>query len=417
MKTALAAMLLVLACTKPADRCGSSTDCTDPAYPFCDVEGQFPASGGTKDICTIAPPVDAGSKVPGTDASSAGPDAPLADCHSLPPSQVDPCTLTPSGPLAIHANSTFDTNAGTLTRDSDGASIPVVAKQVTGPTGMIEMLLVASLTVDAGVTLRAMGNDPIGVIAFGPIEIDGVIDVSSNGASSGAGAQTTTCGQHAGATPVGGNLSGGGGGGGNQGSGGAGGNATGTLGSSTGGAGGTGSVTPPMGPLGGCAGFAFSGLTPAAGGGAAYLAGTSVELAFGAGANAGGAGAVGATGGRSGGGGGAGGTIMIEAASVVVNGTLAANGGGGAQGSISGVAGGSGGDGQLNATPAPGGSGGNGTALGGAGGAGQTLAGSVGGGFGQNQAGGASGGGGGVGFIIIHGTLTGSGVFSPSPST
>src|ERR1700733_15303432 len=62
-KTAL--VLLALAgCTKPADRCMSDSDCTDPAYPFCDITGTYPASDGDKDVCTIAPPTDAGVDAP-----------------------------------------------------------------------------------------------------------------------------------------------------------------------------------------------------------------------------------------------------------------------------------------------------------------------------------------------------------------
>src|SRR6185312_15057638 len=45
-----------LSCTKHADGCQSNADCTDPAYPFCDVNGAYAPSNGATNICTITPP-------------------------------------------------------------------------------------------------------------------------------------------------------------------------------------------------------------------------------------------------------------------------------------------------------------------------------------------------------------------------
>src|SRR5579862_1885289 len=55
MKAALVVAVAVLAgCTKHVS-CDSDADCKDPAYPFCDVNGEYPASGGEKNVCTIVP--------------------------------------------------------------------------------------------------------------------------------------------------------------------------------------------------------------------------------------------------------------------------------------------------------------------------------------------------------------------------
>ncbi|HEY1554368.1 MAG TPA: hypothetical protein VGF94_06005 [Kofleriaceae bacterium] len=43
-------------CSKQVNECHGDSDCKDPAYPFCDVDGEYAASGGEKNVCTIVPP-------------------------------------------------------------------------------------------------------------------------------------------------------------------------------------------------------------------------------------------------------------------------------------------------------------------------------------------------------------------------
>lgn len=53
----LAVLVFAAACTtKQQNKCSSDGDCTNPAYPFCDVDGEFDPSGGAKNVCTIVPP-------------------------------------------------------------------------------------------------------------------------------------------------------------------------------------------------------------------------------------------------------------------------------------------------------------------------------------------------------------------------
>ena len=54
MKRAMVGAWLVVALaaagcgTKRVNVCNADTDCKDPSFPFCDVNGQYPASGGEK---------------------------------------------------------------------------------------------------------------------------------------------------------------------------------------------------------------------------------------------------------------------------------------------------------------------------------------------------------------------------------
>jgi hypothetical protein len=55
--------------------CDENTPCTDPARPFCDLEGVFPASEGRGKTCIADPTGDAGPQEPGVDASFCTPGA------------------------------------------------------------------------------------------------------------------------------------------------------------------------------------------------------------------------------------------------------------------------------------------------------------------------------------------------------
>jgi hypothetical protein len=177
--------------------------------------------------------------------------------------------------------------------------------------------------------------------------------------------------------------------------------------------------TPELIPLvGGSAGGAGAvGANSAGGGGAIqFVAGTSITLMAGAYISAPGGG--GPQGGlattQEASGGGSGGAILLEAPTVTIAGTLAANGGGGGEGAGGNASGGANGDDGHNAdaTAAAGGAAGTGN-HGGTGGAGDTASG---GNAVSDGTASASGGGGGVGRIRIN-TSTGSAVLTGGTAT
>jgi hypothetical protein len=291
-----------------------------------------------------------------------------------------------------------------------------------------------SISISAGVTLRATGSRPLVFAASGALTVDGTIDVSSRRATRApdpVAAETVgAAGNYAMCTAfrrqVDRNVNGGGGG------------AGGTFGG-VGGNGGDGNydiindraqgglapLEPDLFPTsllrGGCRGQDGGGNGPAAtnggrggaGGGVVFLASkmgiviNGVVAANGAGGTGGGAQAGGA-------GGGTGGLIVLQAATIRRNGKLTANGGGGGEGGaidLGEVIGADGTDGGVNASPAPGGdsalpesSGGRGGARNGPGGDSGTP---------SDDAGG--GGGGGVGFIHIYGTTSKNATAQESP--
>src|SRR5688572_17361880 len=53
--------------------CDENTPCTDPARPFCDLAGEFPASEGITNTCIPDPSPDAGA----TDDANVGPQLPI----------------------------------------------------------------------------------------------------------------------------------------------------------------------------------------------------------------------------------------------------------------------------------------------------------------------------------------------------
>ena len=282
---------------------------------------------------------------------------------------------------------------------------------IAAAAGPLDVAFVHSFTVQAGATLRVegrTGDRPFGLAASGPVQIDGIIDLSDNG----AGARNDqACGGLVGTSGANGDGgAGGGGGGGFQGKGGAGsrGNADGPK--SDGGPGGVAIPARPASPIGGCDGGPGGdadedGGEAGDGGGAIYIA-SAISIVLGptgvidAG---GGGGAAGRANGAGGGGGGSGGMILLESKAVTVSGTLAANGGGGGEGNTTGNPGQ---NGQRSKQRALGGKDGDANGGNGAdGGADTTLDGVA---TTDLQTGGGGGGGGGAGFIAIG---------CPSPAT
>jgi len=319
------------------------------------------------------------------------------------------CAIDPtSGELALTETGTytFDTDNGVL-MDPSGTPIDTQSAIVSALNGSIRVLMTDSFVLGTASALRADGEYPIAIGAFGTLSIEGVLDVGRGGAGARSDCQASS-------GSSGGDLNGGAGGGGGGGFQGAGG--TGGLGNGDGanqgarGPGGLAASAVPTSPLGGCPGGGGGdgeddGGDGGVGGGAIYLS-SGTQVVVSGGLQAGGSGARGGreNGGgfadAGGGGGGSGGYIFLEAPTVLVSGAVAANGGGGGEGSGDGDPGTDGQPGSLNAIPALGGAGSSPTGSdGGSGSAGSVLDGTS---VNKPENGGAGGGGGGAGFVLVE---------------
>jgi hypothetical protein len=301
---------------------------------------------------------------------------------------------------------------------------------VTQPDGSkVDVVVVKSLAVEATGSITVTGGVPLVIVSLGDVTFHTgsfVLANSSNLADAVGPGGGAPPGEYMAGRPAPGGGSAattdgamGGGGGSYCGLGGAGG---GTSGPSS--AWGSQDVRPLVGGASGGGAWVTDFADSAGGGGIQIVAMAALTIEAGVYINAGGAGGLN-SGNIGTGGGGSGGSILLEATSVVVAGTLAANGGGGGGQSVDQEAG----DATANATPAPGGPAGTPSpgcaphsvntcqaAAGGAGSAGATISGSPG------QSGAsvfAGGGGGGAGRIRINSAnapaLTG--VFSPDATT
>jgi hypothetical protein len=342
-------------------------------------------------------------------------------------------TSAPTATRAFTSATTVNTasvgagNCSEIHAQAAGASLCIVA----GTT----------ITVATGATLRAIGANPLVLIATQSITIGGGLDVSSHAGDTVGGVATFGAGARSAADCTAIGLDGLPGRDSNQNFFGGGGAAGGSFGGAggAGGAGGKGNVghgnpaaavVPPSVLVGGCPGGhggdgdnGGGGAVGGNAGGAIYLlAGDSIAvagkiIASGAGGGAGGTG-VDSSGG--GGGGGAGGMIGLEASRIMVTGSLVANGGGGGGGGggLPGSGGTAGSDPAAPATAAKGGPGGSGGGGGGGNGSVAAQAGTVGvqGSNANESAGG--GGGGGAGVIRVFGVSPASltGAISPPPT-
>ncbi|MEO7096033.1 MAG: hypothetical protein ABI175_22420, partial [Polyangiales bacterium] len=194
MKLALAAGLLA-ACSFPTPSeqyaCRTSDDCTSDRV--C-----------TQGFCVLGNPN--GMDGPMIDADLS------IDCTTFSARHFDACMIPkPNGDLALTMAGvyTYDTTSGALVDPGGGSSLPPTVALAAG-----RVLSVSSLTVGPQSTLRAIGTRPLIVAAWGSIDVNGTIDVSSQGTPTtlGAGANPTTCAAHA--ATQGQNNSGGAGGGG-----------------------------------------------------------------------------------------------------------------------------------------------------------------------------------------------------------
>jgi hypothetical protein len=357
-------------------------------------------------------------------SSDAAPDATLIDAANeagapLPfqPSNVTLDAITAQIPMAQTESVTSSCTVGTAMSNPGGDCFesPIVA--ATQPDGSsVNLVVVQSLTVAAGVTVRVTGSVPLVIVALGDITLSGTLDAHSASLNVGPG----------GGVPADSDVLGVGPGGGSAGS------STAAIGGSGGsfcglggyGGGSTSTATPAMPygneddrPLAGGSSGGGGDVGSGAGGGAVQIvAGGTITVATGGAINAGGEG--GPIGGlatdQNAGGGGSGGAILLEATTVVIVGNVAANGGGGGGD----YANPDGADATADATPAAGGAGGTDDAAGGNGSAGSTPSGAAGtAGTGGLNSGGGGGGAGRIRINTSDGTAAITGVLSPSQMT
>jgi len=391
------------------------------------------------------------------------PDGPVATPHIVASNTVSRADLVAGiEPLMIPAGKTYviDTDQGGMF-DASNSNAPV---RFAGP-GLRDGIFyrtddqnraffaVQSLTLGENAILRGVGGRALILIADGPIEIHGIIDVSAGhcsptsdslacaGPGGGRGGDTSAA---SGCSPgqVGAGVTGscsGSGGGGYASPGGAGGasNAGGTS-LIAGGAAGTGaacpglSLVPIQGGSGGASGAGASSTRLGGGGGGALQLTSYTSISFfspatpsTSGVWAGGAGGTGGAPGGSapvaGSGGGSGGAILLEATAIEIRSgvTLASNGGGGGAGAVAN----DGQPGQFGTAPASGGAAApGGVGAGGVGAALNSQASSGGLGVAVTNVSSAAGGGGGggVGRIRINAValtnLSAQAVISPAPS-
>lgn len=325
-------------------------------------------------------------------------------------SQIDTCSLNAGPAVVLEGTLEFTTLTGMLTNKTTGADVPVYTQMLPTLGDSVYAIIAQNVTLAPNTTLRAIGPHGFAILAMDSITLGAntLIDVSDNG----AGARTSLCenGPTKGQNDTGGAAGGGGAGFGGAGGKGGDGNSDDFFGNTSNGGNAGAALPAPLGPRGGCPGAPGGdgnevGGAGGRGGGAVWLAaGNQIEIAAGAGVNAGGSGGGGgirtdSQGDAGGGGGGSGGVIWIEAPRVHGLGTLAANGGGGGEGSGGDNSGAIGTPGQLSTTAAPGGTGGsNSGAAGGAGGSKPLASGLAGA---TPEPGGGGGGGGGVGFVRV----------------
>jgi hypothetical protein len=204
---------LAPACTKEQSACTADPDCTNPAYPFCDVNGEFASSGGEKNVCTIVPPdcpVERCGCSPGATTCAAGE---LRTCDASGFSETaSACALgcatdgtrclafEPSnglGPaLAAAANepaitipdgATINTDTGEV-KTSGGLSIDVQSLVIAQGHTTIRAFIGGSFSIG---DVMAYGTNPLAIVSTGDITVTGTLDASADGITSGPGAQRT----------------------------------------------------------------------------------------------------------------------------------------------------------------------------------------------------------------------------------
>lgn len=161
MGTVLLVASATAACgTKRVDICNTDSDCTNIAYPFCDVNGEYSASEGETNVCTIVPP-----DCP-IERCGCSPGATTCDQDQLVVCNTDGMSTTTTGCTLGWADAkdhclTFEPSnglgtplAGASTQPDvtipDGSYIDTDSGTVSGPNGTIavESLLVSQPSGD-----------------------------------------------------------------------------------------------------------------------------------------------------------------------------------------------------------------------------------------------------------------------------
>ena len=358
-------------CTERVNVCNSDSDCTDPAYPFCDVAGEYAESGHTVMSCSITPdgcPIERCGCIAGLadctgdqlTACNAEGTAVVVEtcpfgcavdgeyCSSFAPSFVPSNGLATQlaaadglTDIAVPDGATIDTDAGSIT----GLTMPFETVLIAQPASTNLRVFVARSWAISNA--RIVGSLPVAFVASRDITIHGTLDASADGPTPGPGGLICE-GTGAGGSPGVGFYErpragasagypefiwaqGGFGGGGYATAGGNGGTST----SSTGAIGGPANGEPTLEPLrGGCQGSApQTAYRGAGGGGVQLVGGVRIRVAATGVVHVGGGGAMGGdlNAANAPAGGGSGGAILIESPLIelLAGARLNAAGGGG----------------------------------------------------------------------------------------
>ncbi len=337
---ALALLVQSLACTKPnpAKSCADG-GCSDPAFPFCDVDGAITGEPLTCTAIACTPGevvacrddqvllcTDSGTDVQIAPCTvGACNTTPVAHCPYLEPRYLpDVCDT-----VATDANVTYS-NSATLDTDLDSNCNGGIVIQEAAPE--ICVVRYGTISIATGITLDLKGSRVAAFVADGDLDIVGTLDSSANSTTNGAGGGFFFSGGNEGCAIAGGGA-------GFKTAGGAGGNATSDGGAGNGGGLGT-DPTLLSALVGGNRPMLLAPTAPTSGGGGGGVTLISCHAAIvvdGVIDASGGGGrsgfllafpgcAVGATGGGSGG------NVVLQALSITVTGSIFANGGGGGSG-------------------------------------------------------------------------------------
>jgi hypothetical protein len=344
MKRLLVCVLVLAACsTKKIEQCSIDSDCVNPTFPFCDVNGEYPASEGDTHVCTPVPAdcppercgctpgattcsnneldvCDVGGKSASKTSCDLGCATDGTHCLAFVPSNTlaDALAMASGEPDADIPDADTIVTDGSISSDS-GTPYPVKSILLAQSSGAgLRVFIAKSFKIHTA--LLRTGQEPIAVafVASGPITIDGRIDATPYHGFGGPGdvSSNSACNGESG------NF--GGGGGGNATAGGNG-SPLAQLPPHVGAAGGAARTDTYEPLIGGCAGGDEAGMSYVGRGGGAlqFVSITSLTVA--------GTGIVdvGGGGGGDGAGGGAGGTVLLEAPIVTIDGGVTANGGAG----------------------------------------------------------------------------------------
>lgn len=196
-----------LGCGKDVDRCHGDVDCTNPMYPFCDLDGMV---SGLTNVCTIHPQVcpvlrcgctpgvatcsddtlvtcNEDGKSQSTTACAAGCSDDGTSCKTFDvPNGLAPALASSSGHpgIVFPTSVTINTDSGGIV-DSTNASVTVASTIVMSGDTQLRVFSADSFVIH---NARIVGGRPVAFVAHGPIEIHGLVDVSADSTAAGPGA-------------------------------------------------------------------------------------------------------------------------------------------------------------------------------------------------------------------------------------